>query len=816
MIIKSSDLRRQEIYDIINKSNSDYELKEVLKEFINIKSDGLLHITKGLRLAINILENHFIRESTDNSVKISWESYCEDMHEIKKIDFRNKKQYGREIRELVSGFYKYIIINVAVPTNEIKELKKYKNLLYIEKRMKTAKGASMCSSFVNDQLATNFPLKSRMEELYLYSYESHASKVIFYTKTVIYLKDTNLFLMTLLTEFIESFPKEKGRGVKPTFIEYRQFLYYFANSLLTVVGSRCLLPESIIDFTFTIFNNQYRFYKKLENKFCVLSDRTDKSREGRKSHSLLDILKEFYLFLIYKIQDEGIEHNPFLGTAINSEVLLIFVFRNYYEKGYCFVRRTGFEDIPRRNRWAIVSEDNKASSSRNRVNGIDFTEITDRILREDLKIFIWSEFNVETKHLVSEYAFIRSFLILKYQYDVECKNVVRLDKPSAFTEEFMLYFRAYMISKYNNNESSLGKAFSAVKKFLRANYSKYDLSEGVFTYLVLKFRGKREYGGNPISKDDFKLIKEGIRELKNNTLGGELYFIILALNATTKLRIGEILNLERDCIISIDKDEGTGEIKYHCKTSKKVVNTKLSLDKINLIEKAAEITLELSQNAMTEVRRYIFISKLEIFENINTEKVNVIQILGEKVNYIFRGILRDKNIGDRNYKVNNLRHTFKDTVWEQGIKDGISTMRIEYMTGTTFKTDVMNYRAMSNAQTFAEMFSGVRISDVSINGDIVINEEELQNLRPVESGRGGCKLDDCKNENTINKMLKCLICDSFVTCVSRKDSFKKRISELKKELDETISNEKRNYYESELKLNAAFYSKIIEINEGKE
>lgn len=801
--------------------NSDDEFKRVLKDFINIKLYDLFRASdttrsatiydklKGMRIAINILQNHFVRKDIDNAIKVSWMSYCENMHKVKKSKQPNKEH----TRKFVCEFYKFIITNVDVPTDEIKELEKYRGLLDIKERMKPHRNKLEWSSFVNNQLATNFPLKSRIEELYLYSYLPINPERNDYIETVVYLKNTNLFLKSLLIEFIESFPKDRGGTTKPSCIHYRQFFYYFSNSLSTAMDSKQLLPENITEFNFVTFKKQYRFYKMLDNEFCLLSNRIGKD-EGEKSCSILDVLKEFYLFLIHKIKDEDIEYNPFLGTAINEEILSLANFRDFFEKGYCFIKRTGLEDIPIRNRWALVVDDNKANSSRNRIRGLDFTEITNKEFREDLKKFIWNEFGISSQHLVQEYRYIRSFFILKSKYDLDNKKVINLEKTRGFTEEFMLYFRAYMISKYNDSGTIIGAAFSSVRKFLKYNYNKYALPDGLFTYLELKSRGKRVYGGHPIPKGDYELIKEGIGELRNNSIEGKLYFIIFVLNVTTKLRIGEILNLERNCIISVDYNEGTGEIEYYSKLSnKKLIKTKLSLDKINLIKKADEITSELYYNSISEDKKYIFIKKLEKFENRNSDKVMVIQIKDSKINDVLKEILKKKSIEDRKYKVNQLRHTFKDTIWREGIKDGINPMRLEYMTGTTFGTDVKNYRTMSNARTFAEFFSGVTISDVSINGDIVINEDELERLNSVENGRGVCKHTECKKKSNNDEMFKCLTCDSFVTCVSRQDTFKRRINELKEVLTGTISIQEKIYYDAELKLNAAFYSKIIEIKE---
>ena len=99
-------------------------------------------------------------------LRLPWMSYCENMHKCKEIN-RVHKEYTRKF---VSEFYKYIIINIDVPTDEIIELKKYKELLDVKERIKSERAEVKWSSFVHNEVATNFPLKSRIEELYLYSY----------------------------------------------------------------------------------------------------------------------------------------------------------------------------------------------------------------------------------------------------------------------------------------------------------------------------------------------------------------------------------------------------------------------------------------------------------------------------------------------------------------------------------------------------------------------------------------------------------------------------------------------------------------------
>lgn len=495
-------------------------------------------------------------------------------------------------------------------------------------------------------------------------------------------------------------------------------------------------------------------------------------------------------------------------------------FNVYYDEGYVFVYRTGFESLPSRNRWAIISNGNNATSSKNLVHGFDFTEVKDKRFIDDLKSYIWYEQKTSTKGLRDDFRNIKEFLNYKYNFEERNKNVIKLgEHPMLFSENLMLFYRAYIINKYNNIDNTTSKYFTSVKKFIRYLSSKYDISISVLNYLELRYRGKKNYGGKPIPQDDFELIKNGIRELKNNPLE-ELYSIIFSLKVTTHLREGEILNLQRDCILSKDYEKGIGEVKYFSKLSgDKQVKKVFTMDKIILIEKAIEITNEVRKGAINKEKEYIFIKKINIFKNTKTGRYYVKQITSEDLNKAFMDIQNLKGLVKNDYKVNNLRHTFKDTIWREGIKAGLSTIIIEYLTDTTFETDVRNYRGKSNAQKYAEVFAGVTISDVSIDGTITLNDSLVDCLNPVEDGLGACKHDYCQKVSDVedeeeDSMYRCLTCSSFITSLSRKEAFKNKIRELKIKKDASKGEIEKNYYENEIKLNTAYYSGLLELNKN--
>ncbi len=712
------------------------------------------------------------------------------------------------MRNMLSRLFKYVIYNTKTSNKYIQRLIEYKWLLEIGEKHASARVLTKWPSFIQTRIHTNFPLDSDPAELYLYEYLApNSKKDNNYIQTVLYFKKTNDFIRKLLIEFVESFPKGRGNAVKPSKIQYRQFLYHFGSSIHSEFNT-------IEEFTFDSFKHQYRFYKMIEEKYPLLS--TQKESNERP---LINILREFYLFLFQKINEGGSDHNLFLGTSITPRILMSPFFNEYYEKGYIFVNKTGFEEKPDRSRWAISSTGNYANASKSMIHGFDFTEVKLKYLIGELKDFIWFQPKISGKQLASDFRNIKDFLNFKYEYELRNVNVIKLvDESILFSEDLMLFYRSHIINKYNGNENSTAKCFASLKKFIQFLSKKHKISTTILNILELRYRGKRNYGGNPIPQNDFEKIKQGIRELKNS-LEEELYSVVLNLKVTTHLRVGEILSLKRGCIIRVDQEKQIGEIEYFSKLSKgKPVKSTITLDKVNLIERAKEITNEIAENAINSEKEYIFIKKYSTFTNTKTGKHFVTQITQEDLNKVFKNIQRSINgLEESSYTVNNLRHTFKETIWREGIEAGLSTMVLEYLTNTTFETDVRHYRAKSNAQRFAEIFSGVTISDVDVDGTITVDNSLVDSLNPVEQGLGACKHSSCKKVNDIekedekDKMYRCLTCNSFITSLSRKEAFKNKIEELKIEKSKAGSEVEKDFYENEIKLFAAYYSGLLEL-----
>lgn len=130
---------------------------------------------------------------------------------------------------------------------------------------------------------------------------------------------------------------------------------------------------------------------------------------------------------------------------------------------------------------------------------------------------------------------------------------------------------------------------------------------------------------------------------------------------------------------------------------------------------------------------------------------------------------------DGKYRPYDLRSTFINNIYTEGINDKIPTSVIVQMSGNSIHTAKKYYRKATEVQTYAEIFAGVTVSSVDVYGNI-LEEKDVEDLNPVEDGLGGCNQRGCVIEE---EQYECLICPHFATTANRIPLFKKHITTLK-------------------------------------
>ena len=826
MILYVNEKRRCELLKLIESNSASYEIKRLLISFIikgfelpfyktdSSKKRIIWAYWCSIKLLIEFTKDYTIYD-------ISWSNFCFSLPKVYYLD----KFHKTSVTHLFREFFKYIVDNIILITDEVLVLKTFKHFLDVPCRPKLNNGINLHPVVINE-IYSNFGLNSIPAQLYLYETLPQSKTKEVY-QTLINLNSNNNFVKEILIDYIESFTKDTinirtSRIVTLTI--FRQFVYYFERSLYTVNDTDIKTENntslkklkhkkytSIVDFDFKTFSKQFRFYNLIDKKFPVT--REYKKSYGTYKYCLIDILKSFYVYLYNYIQDNSLYHDPFEGTGIDKTNLMSSIFNSYFKEGYFYIRDNRLQNMPKRNRIAVVITQNseRARGLKQKIRSFDFTKLLNYEYKDDFMNFIWNSNNSLSRRN-NIYLYVLEFLNFKFEWSLEHKNIINIYNNTLFLEDFMFSYRLHIQNKYNSN-STMDSAVLAVKKYLKYYKNKYTISD--FTYKYLNCFDRVRNGGNPIPNDDFNLLIKQFRDIKGESIKEELCFIVFYLCSTSKLRLGTILNLQRNCIINVDKEKNVGTIKFYSKTSDRNYDTEiLVLNCINFIKRAIELTSDTANKIKTYHKEYIFILQSKL-NKTKYGSFNVI-FLGSGYNRVFLDVQKKVGLANK-YTPYQVRHTRKNKLYEEANKKGYSELEINEMIGGTLQVNLKNYIKKNNTELYIEIFTGVTISNVDINGKILLDDSLVDSLNSVTNNLGGCENESCKTEYTdtielqLDDTYKCLICDNFITCTSRLIVFEKEINSTKEEFESSAIGSYRTFSEAKLKLLGAFYKKLIDL-----
>ncbi|MCY9692205.1 hypothetical protein [Paenibacillus alginolyticus] len=698
-----------------------------------------------------------------NSFKdLNWNTFCLQVHGIT----YSKKLSKVSVVELLSKFYifikdtterKMVRENIEVCEHLLISAEQKVSLKKIRDNNEEAKG------LYDNCIMTNFPIGSCVDHIY---------KI---RESNLYLKTNSSVIKELLIEFLYTI-------VKPNKIYYRILLYFFEDSL-----ENCYSIDSIYSFNFETYKKQYWYFKGIDEQYAL-------SLNQRTSH----ILNEFYRFLDNKLlKDEG--KHLFNSYKFHVKQLGNSHFVKFIEEGYDFYIRSAHETVPFSDKWVLCPKrSNSADMASLSSYGINFTNVNntdDRIL---LKDYIWI-MNSTNSNAFNACSTITNFLNELELFHLKLDDkIIYLDgsKRKKLPLEFILSYRAKLEEEYT--ERVVDNKLGWIKNYLKTYKHIYGIDE----IMLLNFEGLgyKETGGNPITKEDFPFIHQEFKNQINDHKDGELFYIIFRLSCTTKLRLGEIINLERDCVISCN--ERYGEVKYVSKTSNETVKDIFLCEEISLINRANEITSSYVNLSKIDDSKYIFL--------VTFRKYIALRVGGQYTRYfgkLIKKLFSEGKISQK-YKPYNGRHTFIDSAWQAVEDNKITTLEVSTITGNSAGVAVKHYRKYDTVR-FIEATYMVHIGDVKINGEIVEDENEIDTLQQVEQGAGACNSGSCvKKDELEDSAFKCLTCGKFVTSVGRLYIFENRLEQYTLRKNEASNMEERNWYEKLSELYAAYIAEI--------
>ncbi|WP_186306527.1 tyrosine-type recombinase/integrase [Siminovitchia fortis] len=537
-------------------------------------------------------------------------------------------------------------------------------------------------------------------------------------------------------------------------VTYRLVGYFFVDSVNTYKNLVNDFGEVNNDF----LNHQLEYFKKIPNEIIQ-----------RISPSKPNVFINQLIIMYRLLLDAADADQEVVSLAEEYANLLKCEEATTAFKGdYCPIYFNPYESVPSSSVKKIVFLANEytRNGANSRNFDLTFLDISNfpMQIRGDILEFIWCGSGTfytrqKSNYLIKDfYKFLEKNSSESLQTEFEIEN--QIDHKTLFKYRQKLEF------KYPDT-ATLKNALKIIRNLLKYHGKKYSITSSMLKVLNLN-NLEKTYGGKPITEDDLRIIYD---EFKKYSDKNKLSLIVFEIFILTNLRIGEILNLERDCIEYKDP-LGRANIRYLSKTSNGEYTSQLMSEKVTyLLEEAIRLTT-LVADYDSPLSKYIFIEPVQ--RKINN-KLKIIDFA-----YLFKKVLTkiEDQLENKNYSVNNLRHTYINNVYKEGTKLNYSLPKLAAITNNGYKTAKMYYRKNNEIELYVEALSGVTLTDVDINGEIKkVKNNEYKNS--VKDNLGHCKENTC-----VFEAMECLICPHFVTFTNRIPKFENKI----KALNSTIKN----------------------------
>lgn len=790
-LLRSMDPLSRIISDLISK-----DIETALKTHISVKVIEIRIVIWVLicevlkRYKINQIDwNLLCKIYNENVIKLL-DDNIEIFMETELNDTANRLLDAYNNRENLIGwtlYYQFIIelykeLSQSILVDEydnIKEIHLYKSLLVRSNTINIAElGTDKESEFIRTHISNNYPLDSSYKDLIII--KSNTCRYVSCSNTVFYAKSSSETIKELLFQFLSKFCDSTGITLKV----YKIFIYYFVESL----GGQNIC--SYKEFSNKTLVTQYRFYDALDLFYLEKGIITDR-RNSTKS-----LIVSFYRYLIeikekysnYSIFNKAFE--LFLSKRTYSRVL---------QEGYVPVLHSTHEEPPVYDKYCIIPYKlavHNSSYRNDKCINIDLTAIHE-YYREDVRKFIWyedSKVYSKKKHMTH----LIKFFDYKARYDNRMKNLIHISQniQREFTEEFLLEYRLHLETVYSES-ATVSCALKSIRKYLKYFTEKYLMTENDFSILSLAGLGKYN-GGQIITPNDLKVIYQEFKLLEKLNNDKRLHTILFEIFIYSNLRIGEILNLKRNCILYSEYDKDISKIRYLSKTGgEEFVPLEVNKIIIDLIEEAIKLTERYVDSSL--MSEYIFIlpmkrkilsgvSRIDFYSHFNKVLTNVNNKLEKKKYYPY-----------------NIRHTAIDTIYREGIENNLTLNEIARIANNTYKTAVRYYRQYDYIDNYVEAISRVRITNVDIHGKILAKEND--GLKKKVKG----DLGKCSEENCSFEIGECLVCNNFVTFVNRIPNFENAIKSLDKQLTKTVNELEVNEINVQKQLLGKFLSEMYKL-----
>lgn len=801
-----------DLFNLINKNIEDSNLKSILINFTkkcSVHIDTLLQdVDEGsykvqyinfIKLTHVICSMSLLKTIND----LNWDFFCyifnnqelcvelslnltepyEDSSLYKKL----RTKLGRS-RENFSVFYYYLYtfyryvydLNEYNSLDNIKEIGNYYDIFITD----------IVNNVASTRVSSKSNNKQSLEKIYsLYPINSRYNDIIIPTIPTNYkmlprsynLLNSNYFMKDIFYDFISNFDCIDKAKKSVLF-----FTYFFSESCNNN------MPSSLAEFNDDLFKIQFNYFSNLNTMY---------TNEIINDYGLTTILLYFYRFLI------NLSVSSDVVTGISKQLQDAFrqkLFIKFYTKGYKFIYHNKFEDYPSYDKVCLLPSTqsmNNASLNNTRARFYDVSEFDDKY-KDDVKDFIWNTSgNLST--IVNYISKLKYFLELKKSFDLKLSNLDKSSDDCEFSINFLAYYRRIIDLDYPNTASRKA-ILKEIRSYLKYHKNKYKVKKNHLDVLNLKkLDKKREIV--TITDHDIDVIYKRFIELEKDEIS-RLQTLIFEIFIHTNLRIGSILNLNRDCL-KYNEDKTIITLTYLAKTSdQEYVTQRIPASVAEVIEKALNITKPFISNSNPNdpLIKYVFVHKYIIGRRNNLKRLDFYTYFKNVINSLSNKLDRT------DYHPYNIRHTYMTTTFKNGVKLGLKVNELTAITEISYKTANTYYRNIEDTvELYVEAMSKVKFNDVNIKGEILDSEDKNRSkTSPVKNNLGECKSSGC-----ILGIGECLSCNSFVTFINRIPKFQDAIVDCDREIQNTDNPLKKELYINQKKLLASYLSKMIKLSE---
>ncbi|SUO88975.1 tyrosine-type recombinase/integrase [Streptococcus uberis] len=632
---------------------------------------------------------------------------------------------------------------------------------------------------------TNFPLGSKVNEIIPVTVVSSGKKNVFQYPANIIINTNQSFINNLMREFFN----DPISALYSTSESARNFFSLFGDSL------KGLTINKFSDFSEQTFLHQFNFYQeKVKSGTFVLHNHSANPSK---------LLFKFYTFLDKRHQ-VLFGKQLFDTVTFNRNLFRSSHYRKSFSEGAVRVVISGYEDIPTADKWFVFFPKTKPSYKTHSNFFIELDKVNNQYFKEDLKYFFW---NYGVQSVFESSSYLIDFL---NELDAYNQSIVNLSSnPPTISSEFLLqYYSAICegeIKTQKNREyktSTKNSKINSIRNFINFYKQKYSIPELIISSFSEIPDVKINNGIYIPEKEILSILDEFNEQCK--TPDKELFKIILLLSLSTKLRIGEILSLRRDCII--EKNEKLGTIKYYPKsTNDNLVYSSFSIEIINLIEKAIVISSSAVISSDSTFKDLIFVYH-PLKSSLDFDYDELISLYDgyKRFFYMIMKKLYKENKISMIYSPNHCRHTFINKAYELVDNHEISFLDIPIITGNSTKVAKKNYlNRQKETNEYLNAIEGIELFKDK-KSDIKNNEISF----PILNGLGNCNSEECIKIDFINDtMIDCLTCQFFVTSVEKLSIFEKNIKNFEARLPFAVGEDEAYLYKL-ITLNKGYVAKL--------